>query len=153
MLKISSESSMRSGFHKICTINHYLLGAVITKMAKLKTLKFVKKYFFSIKLLQAHLHDICNTSAKCWKDPAKALRGADFTKYALSTIIYLMQSSKNGSVKSPVSLAKKKFSIKLLHAHLPNVCNIHVPAQCWKYPVKALWGVDFTKYALSTIIY
>ena len=30
------------------------------------------------------------------KDPVKALRGVDVTKYALSTIIYLMQSSENG---------------------------------------------------------
>ena len=45
------------------------------------------------------------------------------------------------------------FSIKLLHAYLPYVCNIS--AQCWKDPVKTLMGVQFTKYgyALSTIIY
>ena len=30
------------------------------------------------------------------KDPIKALGRIDFTKYALSTIIYLMQSSENG---------------------------------------------------------
>ena len=30
------------------------------------------------------------------KDPMKALGRIDFTKYALSTIIYLMQSSENG---------------------------------------------------------
>ena len=30
------------------------------------------------------------------KDPMKAVGRSDFTKYALSTIIYLMQSSKNG---------------------------------------------------------
>ena len=30
------------------------------------------------------------------KDPIKALGRTDFTKYALSTIIYLMQSSENG---------------------------------------------------------
>ena len=29
-------------------------------------------------------------------DPVKALKGVDFTKYALSTIIYFMQSSENG---------------------------------------------------------
>ena len=49
---------------------------------------FVKKYFFCIKLLHAHLQYVCNISSKCWKDPVKALRGVDFTKYALSTIIY-----------------------------------------------------------------
>ena len=43
-------------------------------MAKLKTRKFVKKYFFNIKLLHAHLQYVCNISAKCWKDPVKAPR-------------------------------------------------------------------------------
>ena len=38
VLKRSSESSKRSWFHKVCTINHYLLGAVIIKMFKLKDL-------------------------------------------------------------------------------------------------------------------
>ena len=66
VLKISNESSKRSGFHKICTINHYLLGAVIIKKwPSQKPCKFVKKYFFSIKLLHAHLQYICNIYAKC----------------------------------------------------------------------------------------
>ena len=30
------------------------------------------------------------------KDPVKVLRGVDFTKYALSTIIYYGQLSENG---------------------------------------------------------
>ena len=58
----------------------------------------------------------------------KALGRIDFTKYALSTIIYLMQSSENGQVKNPISLTKTNFSIKLLHAHLPYILNIS--AQC-----------------------
>ena len=40
----------------------------------------------------------------------KALGRTDFTKCALSTIIYLMQSSENGYVKNPVSLSKYIFS-------------------------------------------
>ena len=75
-------------------------------MAKLKTL-FVKKYFkmFAHFILQLY-HKVCTIietkhdfpfinirkvprevlealSAKCWKNPVKALRGVDFTKYAL----------------------------------------------------------------------
>ena len=36
------------------------------------------------------------TNYRTKKDPMKALGRIDFTKYALSTIIYLMQSSENG---------------------------------------------------------
>ena len=49
---------------------------------------FIKKYFSCIKLLHAHLQYVCNISSKCRKEPVKALRGVDFTKYALYTIIY-----------------------------------------------------------------
>ena len=86
VLKRSSESSKRSWFHKVCTINHYLLGAVIIKWLSKKPCKFVKKYFFCIKLLHAHLQYVCNISSKSWKDPMKALRGVYFTMYTLSTI-------------------------------------------------------------------
>ena len=44
----------------------------------------------------SNIQYVCNISAKYWKDPVKALREVDCTKYALSTIIYLMQSSENG---------------------------------------------------------
>ena len=46
---------------------------------------------------------------------------------------------------------KKNFCIKLLHAHFQYVCNIS--SKCWKVPVKALRGGDFTKYTLSNITY
>ena len=38
----------------------------------------------------------------------------------------------------------------ILHAHLQYVCNMS--AKYWKETLKALGGVDFTKYALPTII-
>ena len=33
-----------------------------------------------------------------------------------------------------------------------HIFHMSVTYLCWKYPEKALRGVDFTKYALSTII-
>ena len=83
MLKRSSESSKRSWFHKVRTINHYLLCAFVVKWLSYRPCKFLKKYCFSIKLLHAHLQYVCNISAKCWKDSVKALRGVDFTKNVL----------------------------------------------------------------------
>ena len=56
------------------------------KMAKLKTLLFVKKYLFVIKVSLAHLQYVCNVYVKFLKDPTKVLREVDFTKYALLTI-------------------------------------------------------------------
>ena len=47
----------------------------------------------------------------------KALGRIDFMKYALSTIIYLMQSFENGQVKNPVSLTKK-FSASNFFMHI-----------------------------------
>ena len=43
-------------------------------------------------------YNLLNTPAnyRSKKDPMKALGRIDFIKYALSTIIYLMQSSENG---------------------------------------------------------
>ena len=57
---------------------------------QIKPCKFVKSKssasnFF---ILHAHPQYIYNIFAKCWKDPVTALRGVDFTKYALSAIIY-----------------------------------------------------------------
>ena len=130
--------------------NHYLLCAAVQKWLSSKPCQFVKKYFFSIKLLPAHLQYVCNISATCW-NPRKALSRIDFTKYALSIIIYYVLSSENGSVKNPAVCPKKYFfSIKLLHAHLQYVCNIS--EKPWKDPMKALKGVDFTKYVLWVII-
>ena len=68
----------------------------------------------------------------------KALGGVDFTKYALLPISQYVQnwlSSKCCKVKNNF------FGIKLLHAYLQYLCNI----------LKAIGGVDFTKYALSPI--
>ena len=43
----------------------YLLCEVVGKWLSQKHGQFVKKYFFSVKLLHAHLHYVCNISAKC----------------------------------------------------------------------------------------
>ena len=40
----------------------------------------VKNYFFSIKLLHAHLQYVCNIPTMHLKDTLKALGGVDFTK-------------------------------------------------------------------------
>ena len=70
------------------------------KMAKLKkSCKFVKNYFFSMKIIQAHLKYIWNKSTKNLKETLKALRGVDFTKYALPTIIVYKNWSRNGYVE------------------------------------------------------
>ena len=45
--------------------------------------------------------------------------------------------------QNPLSLSKLFFSIKILHAHFQNVCNI--PTMYLKDTLKALRGVDFTK--------
>ena len=66
-------------------------------MAKLITLQICQKYFVASNffILHAHLQYVYNILEKCCKDPVKTLSGVDFTKYALSTIIYYVQSSAN----------------------------------------------------------
>ena len=50
------------------------------------------------------------------------IQGVDFTKYALSTIIYYVQLSKTGLVKNPVSLSKKIFfSASTFFMHIFNM--------------------------------
>ena len=54
-------------------------------------------------------------------------------------------------VKNAVILCRNIFSASKLHMHiLQYVCNVWV--KFWKDPRKALTGVDFTNYALLTII-
>ena len=61
-----------------------------------------------------------------------------------------MHGTKIGYVQNAVNLSKKFFlDIKLLHAHLQYVCSI--PAKYQMIILKALGGVDFTKYALLPI--
>ena len=58
--------------------------------------------------------------------------------------------TKTDQVQNVVNLSKINFfGIKLLHAHLQYVCNI--PPKYQMNILKALGGVDFTKYALSPI--
>ena len=72
-------------------------------LAKLKkSCKFVKNYFLkllSMKIIHAHLKYIWNKSTKNLKETLKALRGVDFTKYALPTIIVHEKWSRNGYVE------------------------------------------------------
>ena len=77
----------------------------------------------------------------------KALGAVDFTKYALLPISQYVHWTKIGLVQNAVNLLL--FYIKLLHAHLQYVCNI--PAKYQMNILKALGGVDFTKYALLPI--
>ena len=55
-------------------------------------------YLRSVEMKLDSKYNLLNTPAnyRSKKDPIKALGRIDFTKNALSTIIYLMQSSKNG---------------------------------------------------------
>ena len=52
-----------------------------------------------MKIIHAHLKYIWNKSTKNLKETLKALGGADFTKYALPTIIVYKQWSRNGYVE------------------------------------------------------
>ena len=89
-------------------------------------------------------------SAKYWKEILKALGEVDFTKYALPTIIVYKQWSKNGYVEKCCKFVKTYFFSIIIHAHLQYVWNMS--AKYWKEILKALGGVDFTNYALPTII-
>ena len=61
-----------------------------------------------------------------------------------------MHGTKIGYVQNAVNWSKIIFlDIKLLHAHLQYVCSI--PAKYQLNILKALGGVDFTKYALLPI--
>ena len=85
------------------------------------------------------------------KDTLKALVGVDFTKYALSAIIYYVQWSRTGYVKNAtIFFSKLFFIIKLPHAHLQYVC--HKPARYKNGTQKDLWEVDCKKYELSAVI-
>ena len=65
-------------------------------MCRSKPCKFVKNYFFSIKLLHAHLQYVCNIPAKYQMNILKALGGVDFTKYALLPISQYVHWKKIG---------------------------------------------------------
>ena len=74
----------------------------------------------------------------------------DHPSYALLPISQYEKWSKIGEVKKMLKICQKYFlGIKLLHAHLQYVCNIHAKYQM--NILKALGGVDFTKNALLPI--
>ena len=79
----------------------------------------------------------------------KARGGVDFTKYALIPISQYVQWSKLAKLKMLYIKKRKKIGIKILHAHLQYICNI--PAKYQMNILKALGGVDFTKYDLLPI--
>ena len=84
-----------------------------TSNEKFKMLSiYINKYFFSIKLLHAHLQYVCNIPAQYQMNILKALGGVDFTKYALLPISKYVQWSKIGQVKNAVNLSKKFFFCK-----------------------------------------
>ena len=56
----------------------------------------------------------------------KTLREVDFTKYALSTIIYYVQLSENGKVKNPVSLSKNIFPASNFFMYIFNMSVIYL---------------------------
>ena len=66
-------------------------------------------------------------------------------------LLYIIVKNGYRYVKNVVNLPKNIFfSIIILHAHLQYVCNMS--AKYGKEILKALGGVDFTKYAIPTII-
>ena len=66
-------------------------------------------------------------------------------------LVNMKSGQKLAELKNAVNLSKIFFfGIKLLHAHLQYVCNIHAKYQM--NILKALGGVDFTKYALLPIV-
>ena len=92
-----------------------------------------------------------NMSAKYWKEILKALGEVDFTNYESPTIIVYKQCPKNGYVEKCCKFVKNYFFIIIiLHAHFQYVWNMS--AKYWKEILKALGGVDFTNYALPTIV-
>ena len=121
------------------------------EMAKSKCCKFIKKYFFIIKLPHAHYQYVCNISAKHLKNTLNALGGVDFTIYALSAIIQYVQWSRIlAKLNCCIFIKIYFFIIKLPHAHYQYVCNIS--AKHLKNTLNALGGVDFTKYALLALL-
>ena len=72
--------------------------------------------------LHAHDHYISNVYAKHWRDPIKALRGVDYTKYALSTIIYKKRFSEKLSKFKTLSFCQKiTFSASTFFMHIFNM--------------------------------
>ena len=69
--------------HMPLTISHYSIYTFVENWLKVKNAVSLKKYFFSIKLLHAHLQYICNIPAKYQKDTLSTLGGIDFTRYEL----------------------------------------------------------------------
>ena len=66
-------------------------------------------------------------------------------------LLYISNGQKMAMLKNAVNLSKIIFfSIIILHAHLQYVRNMS--AKYCKEILKALGGVDFTNYALPTII-
>ena len=66
-------------------------------------------------------------------------------------LVNMKSGQKLAELKNAVNLSKIFFfGIKLLHAHLQYVCNIHAKYQM--NILKPLGGVDFTKHALLPIV-
>ena len=64
------------------------------------------------------MHMLTSVYVKYCRDPIKVLIGVDYTKNALSTIIYQVQSKENGYVRNPVSLTKNVFSASNFSMHM-----------------------------------
>ena len=65
-----------------------------------------------MQIIHAHLKYIWIKSTKNLKETLKALRGADFTKYALPTIIvYISNGQEMAILKNDVNLSKITFSV------------------------------------------
>ena len=78
------------GFTQYAVSNHYF-SEQLSKLAMLKTLSVCQKIIFSALNFFMHIFNMSVLylqSVEKIQDPVKALRGVDFTKYALSSIIH-----------------------------------------------------------------
>ena len=117
VFKRSSGSSRKNWFHKVCSINHHLLRAVVRKWLSCKPCQFVQKYFFSIKFLHAYFPYVYNISTQCWKDPLKAELISQSMHY--QSLFTRCSWKEKGVVKK--SLSKNIFSASNFFMHIFNM--------------------------------
>ena len=126
----------------LCSVFSLLFSTVITSLGEERELVYVLlvllvAYFARIKFCPFSL-------------PLCVVCCLGLVFVALTGIFY-EPFSENEHVQNPGILLKNFFGIERLHVHVQWVCIMY--AKYWRDLMKALRRIDFTKYALSTIIY